>query len=76
MIEVFQSGWTVAIYVITMIVIGMHLRHGVSSSLQSLGLIPARWTRAFLTTGFALALLVGAGFVLIPLYIYFRGPGL
>jgi succinate dehydrogenase / fumarate reductase cytochrome b subunit len=76
MIEVFQSGWTVAIYVITMILIGMHLRHGVSSSLQSLGLIPARWIRAFLRTGFALALLVGAGFVLIPLYIYFRGPGL
>jgi succinate dehydrogenase / fumarate reductase cytochrome b subunit len=75
MIEVFQSGWTVAIYVITMIVIGMHLRHGVSSSLQSLGLIPARWTRAFLGTGLVLALLVGAGFVLIPIYIYFRGPG-
>ena len=76
MIEVFQSGWTVSIYVITMIVIGMHLRHGVSSSLQSLGLIPARWTTPFLLTGIALAVLVGAGFVLIPLYIYFQGPGL
>lgn len=76
MIEVFQSGWTVAIYVITMIVIGMHLRHGVSSSLQSLGLIPDRWIKAFLRTGLVLALLVGAGFVLIPVYIYFRGPGL
>jgi succinate dehydrogenase / fumarate reductase, cytochrome b subunit len=76
LIEVFQSGWTVAVYVITMILIGMHLRHGVSSSLQSLGLIPARWTRTFLITGIALALLIGAGFVLIPIYIYFRGPGL
>jgi len=76
LIEVFQSGWTVAVYVITMILIGLHLRHGVSSSLQSLGLIPARWTRAFLLTGIVVALIVGAGFVLIPIYIYFRGPGL
>jgi succinate dehydrogenase / fumarate reductase, cytochrome b subunit len=76
LIEVFQSGWTVAVYVITMIVIGMHLRHGVSSSLQSLGLIPARWIRTFLFTGIVVALLVGAGFVLIPIYAYFRGPGL
>ena len=76
LIEVFQSGWTVAVYVITMILIGLHLRHGVSSSLQSLGLIPARWTRAFLMTGIAVALIVGAGFVLIPIYVYFRGPGL
>jgi len=76
LIEVFQSGWTVAVYVITMILIGMHLRHGVSSSLQSLGLIPARWTLAFLLTGIAVALLVGAGFVLIPVYIYFRGSAL
>jgi succinate dehydrogenase / fumarate reductase cytochrome b subunit len=75
LIEVFQSGWTVAVYVITMILIGLHLRHGVSSSLQSLGLIPARWTRAFLFTGIVVALIVGAGFVLIPIYVYFRGPG-
>lgn len=76
LIEVFQSGWTVAVYVLTMILIGMHLRHGVSSSLQSLGLIPARWTRLFLMTGIAVALLVGGGFVLIPIYVYFRGSGL
>lgn len=76
LIEVFQSGWSVTVYVLTMILIGLHLRHGVSSSLQSLGLIPARWTRAFLLTGILLALLVGGGFVLIPIYIYFMGPAL
>jgi succinate dehydrogenase / fumarate reductase cytochrome b subunit len=54
-----------------MVVLGMHLRHGVSSSLQSLGLIPARWTRVFLAAGWLLALTVAAGFVIIPVYIYF-----
>jgi succinate dehydrogenase / fumarate reductase cytochrome b subunit len=79
LIEVFQSPGYVIFYVFAMGVLGMHLRHGVSSSLQSLGLIPARWTKAFLISGFLLALVVGAGFVLIPIYIYLfvspAGPG-
>ena len=69
-IEVFQSPWYVAYYVVMMVLVGLHLRHGVSSSLQSLGLIPERWTRAFLGAGIGLALVVGGGFVLIPIYIY------
>lgn len=71
LIEVFQSPAYVVVYVITMVVVGMHLRHGVSSSLQSLGLIPAKWTRAFLATCLGVALIVGAGYVVIPIYVFF-----
>jgi succinate dehydrogenase / fumarate reductase cytochrome b subunit len=71
LIEVFQHPGYVLYYVFAMAIIGLHLRHGVSSSLQSLGLIPARWTRAFLTAGLLVALAVGGLFVLIPVYIYF-----
>jgi succinate dehydrogenase / fumarate reductase cytochrome b subunit len=53
-----------------MTIVGLHLRHGVSSSLQSLGLMPERWTRAFLWSGIGVAILVGAGFLLIPVYVY------
>ena len=74
LIEVFQKPGYVVYYAITMGVLGMHLRHGVSSSLQSLGLIPARWTRAFLTAGFVVALAIGFGFILIPIYIYLFVP--
>jgi succinate dehydrogenase / fumarate reductase cytochrome b subunit len=70
-VEVFQSPWYVTYYVVMMLIVALHLRHGVSSSLQSLGLIPDRWTRAFLGAGLGLALVIGGGFVLIPLYIYF-----
>ena len=70
LIEVFQSPGYVVFYVVTMAVIGLHLRHGVSSSLQSLGLIPERWTRAFLLAGLAIAVVVGAGFLVVPVYIY------
>jgi succinate dehydrogenase / fumarate reductase cytochrome b subunit len=74
LVEVFQAPGYVAFYVVAMTLIGLHLRHGVSSSLQSLGLIPARWTRAFLAAGVAVAVLVGGGFLLIPVYIYLFVP--
>jgi succinate dehydrogenase / fumarate reductase cytochrome b subunit len=54
-----------------MLVVGLHLRHGVSSALQSLGRIPERFTRAFLIGGAAIALAIAAAFALIPLVVYF-----
>ncbi len=33
-----------------------------------------RWTRAFLVTCYVVALAIGAGFVLTPIYIYLSGP--
>lgn len=71
LIEVFQSPFYVTYYVIAMVIVGLHLRHGVWSSLQSLGLIPNRWTRAVAAVCYLVALTIGAGYVLIPLYIFF-----
>jgi len=71
LVEVFQSPGYVLFYVVCMVLVGMHLRHGISSSLQSLGLVPRSWTGRILRAGAALALVVGAGFTLIPIYIYF-----
>lgn len=70
-IEVFQNPWYVGFYAACMIVIGFHLRHGISSAFQSLGLIPSSWTRVFLTTGLVLAVLIAGGFFILPLYVYF-----
>jgi succinate dehydrogenase / fumarate reductase cytochrome b subunit len=70
LIEVFQSPFYTAYYTVAMIIVGLHVRHGVASSLQSLGLIPAAWTRAVLALCYAVALAIGAGFVLIPVYIF------
>jgi succinate dehydrogenase / fumarate reductase cytochrome b subunit len=71
LIEVFRKPGYVVFYIVTMTVVGLHLRHGISSSLQSLGLVPDAWTRAFLRAGYLLALIVGGGFVLIPIWVYF-----
>lgn len=70
LVEVFQSPGYVVFYVVCMVLVGMHLRHGISSSFQSLGLVPRSWTGRILRAGAALAIVVGAGFTLIPVYIY------
>jgi succinate dehydrogenase cytochrome b subunit len=70
MIEVFHRPGYVVFYLVCMTVVGLHLRHGISSAFQSLGLIPATWTRRILRTGLVLALLTAAGFLLIPIGIY------
>ena len=70
-IEVFQSPLVVLFYVVAMIVVGLHLRHGISSAFQSLGLMSPGWTGTILTFGLWLALTLAAGFALIPVWVYF-----
>jgi succinate dehydrogenase / fumarate reductase cytochrome b subunit len=70
LIEVFQSPVYVVFYVVCMVLVGMHLRHGIASSLQSLGLMPAGWTRAILASCLVLAVVIGAGFAIIPIAVY------
>ncbi len=70
MVEVFRQPAYVLYYVVCMVLVGMHLRHGLSSAFQSLGLMPKTWTGRILRAGAALAVLVAAGFTLIPVCIY------
>lgn len=70
-IEVFQQPIYVIGYVVAMILVGMHLRHGITSALQSLGAIPPGHTRKVLAAGAAIAALIAGGFAVIPIWIYF-----
>jgi succinate dehydrogenase / fumarate reductase, cytochrome b subunit len=69
-LEVFHKPGYVIWYVIAMVVVGMHLRHGISSALQSLGAVPSRMTRAVLAIGAILAILIAGGFAMIPVWVY------
>jgi succinate dehydrogenase / fumarate reductase cytochrome b subunit len=71
--EVFRNPAWVAFYAACMAVIGFHLWHGVSSAFESLGLNGPRFTPRAVTAGRILAVLLGAGFFLIPLYLFFIG---
>jgi succinate dehydrogenase / fumarate reductase cytochrome b subunit len=69
--ENFASPLLVAFYVLSMIIVGSHLWHGVSSAFQSLGGDNAKWTPRLLTAGKAVALLLAGGFIFIALWAHF-----
>ena len=69
--EVFSSPLWVAVYVASMVLIGFHLRHGISSAFQSLGIDHPVYTRRLVVAGIVLAILIGGGFAVIPLWVYF-----
>jgi len=69
-IEVFQQPFWVAFYVLCTLLVGLHLRHGISSGFQSLGLDHPLYTRRLVTWGIIGAIVIGGGFAIIPLWVY------
>lgn len=67
----FASPLQVGIYVAAAAVLGLHLSHGIRSALQSLGINHPMWNPLLRRAGVALALLLAAGFALIPLILSF-----
>ncbi len=71
MTEKFQHPLYAFGYPFAIILLGYHLRHGVWSAFQSVGLLNPRVSAAVYRAGLILAVLVAAGFIVVPLYIYF-----
>jgi succinate dehydrogenase / fumarate reductase cytochrome b subunit len=69
--EVFQDPKYVTGYVLTMALLGFHLRHGFWSAFQSLGLHHPRYTPIIYTIGIIAAVVLAVGYLAIPLWIYF-----
>jgi succinate dehydrogenase / fumarate reductase cytochrome b subunit len=72
-VENFQSPMTVGLYVIMMVLVGLHLWHGVGSSFQSLGLSGPRFTPAIRRIGKVSAVVIAAGFIVITLWVFLTG---
>jgi succinate dehydrogenase / fumarate reductase cytochrome b subunit len=71
-LEVFASPLWVAVYVVCTILIGFHLRHGISSAFQSLGADHPVYTRHIVVIGTILAIVIGGGFAIIPIWVHLR----
>lgn len=67
----FQSGIYTFSYVGVMILLAVHLRHGVWSAMQSLGAVSPKLTPVVYTLGTIFGILIAVGFFFLPLYIYF-----
>src|SRR4051812_12578261 len=72
-IEIFSKPGYVAFYVVGMIIIGLHLWHGVSSAFQTMGADTPRFTPVMRKIGWTLAVVIAAGFISIPLWVFFVG---
>jgi len=71
--ENFQNPLMVAFYVLSMLVVGSHLWHGVSSGFQSLGADKPAWTRFILPAGKVIAVVIAGSFIFIALWAHFAG---
>jgi succinate dehydrogenase / fumarate reductase, cytochrome b subunit len=70
-IEKFQHPLYAFGYASVMLLLGLHLRHGIWSGLQSLGAMNARLSPIVYTTALILAIAIATGFLILPLAIYF-----
>jgi succinate dehydrogenase / fumarate reductase cytochrome b subunit len=70
-IEIFKQPLWVAFYVLGTFVVGLHLRHGIASGFQSIGLDHPTYTRRLTMISTILAVIIGGGLALIPVWVYF-----
>lgn len=72
LVDTFELWWMTLIYLVAMTALGMHLRHGVFSAAQTLGLTNnERARRNFRLAGLAVALVIAGGFSLVPIFTVF-----
>jgi succinate dehydrogenase / fumarate reductase, cytochrome b subunit len=69
--EAFRNGAYVLFYVISMVVIGLHLWHGFWSAFQTLGANHPRYNGLIKTIGYIYSVGISAGFATIPIVMYF-----
>lgn len=68
--ETFQSPLYVGFYVLSVFILGFHLSHGLSSSLQSLGFYHDKYQIVVQRLSLTYGLVIALGFSIAPLYIY------
>ena len=71
LLDDFHRPGIVAGYVVAMLLLGLHLSHGITSSIQSLGLMPQSVTVKILRAGIVVAAVLALLFALIPIAVYF-----
>ncbi len=70
-VAAYQEWWYVALYVVSMLVLGFHLLHGFYSAFQSLGVYHSKYNGWIRRVGQVYTFVITAGFIVIPIYIHF-----
>lgn len=70
-LEVFQDPFYVGFYLVCMVAVGFHLSHGFYSAFATLGLYHPRYSPMIDKFGVLYAVIVAAGFMSQPIYVFF-----
>jgi succinate dehydrogenase / fumarate reductase, cytochrome b subunit len=70
MVDVFQNGWIVLLYIVGCISLGWHLLHGFQSAFRTLGLSNHKYIALIKASGAGFAILVPLLFALMPVSMY------
>jgi succinate dehydrogenase / fumarate reductase cytochrome b subunit len=68
-VAAFQVWWVSGWYIFSMILLGLHIRHGAWSAFQSLGANHPRHTPMLKKAAMTLAIIVTAGYISIPVAV-------
>ncbi len=71
-VNLFKNGGYVIFYVILLLIMGFHLDHAFQSAFQSIGWNHRKYTPFIKGLGHFLAIVLTAGFIIIPVIIYYR----
>ena len=69
-VTAFNELWYVLFYVLSMVFLAIHLKHGVESVFQTLGIKTRRYVSLIHKAAYGFALIVPAAFASIPIYLY------
>ena len=68
----FTVAWQVALYCGAMLILGLHLYHGLWSLFQTLGLDNPRWNKTLRGLACGFSAIVFIGFISVPLAVFFQ----
>lgn len=74
--EHFQSSGQTVYYLLSMVILGIHLGHGFSSALQSLGFHHPKYTPTIKTIGFFYSIGITVGFSTVAIFCHIKGGSL
>jgi len=72
-IEYFRSPLNVAFYEAAMLVVGIHVSHGLWSSFQTFGINHPRYNDCLRKFSVIYAVVIAGGFMVLPIYCYLQG---
>ncbi|WP_106522509.1 succinate dehydrogenase cytochrome b subunit [Taibaiella chishuiensis] len=71
-VAAYEEFWYVLLYLAGIAALGFHLLHGFSSAARTLGLYHPLYSKVVRVAGKLYTLAITAGFMIIPVYIYFN----